>query len=251
MPAVPALSPGCRWDLVGRIVARGRRDLFNGPVWQAIHNYSRNRPLDYPYDIGNQEGAAFTERFYRTIAAEPWGEDGWRGRTLAEVNRLRIDRSNPGATVMDDAVGWLAYEYFDARNRRHLGHSIPILSTENGYLVGEDIDPRYPATTPDLHMAQTLEACRIMMGASQRFDRRPTTISAPVSGCWQTVCWTAPATGGRAMPGTANAGQAEHCPLCALSKRNPRWSAGGRPAEGSAHASCCAAPWPTLDRGGC
>ena len=173
MPAIPALSNGSRWDLVGRIVAAGRRDLFDGPVWQAVHNYARNRPLDYPYDIGNQEGAAFTERFYRAVAAEPWQADAWRGRTLAEVNRIRYDRRNPGATIADDHACWLAYEHFDALNRKHLGRSLPILATECGYIVGEDTDPRYPATTPDLHMAQTLESCRVMMGTSQRFKHAP------------------------------------------------------------------------------
>ncbi len=173
MPALPAISNGSRWDLVGKIVAAGRKDLFAGPVWQAIHNYSRNRPLDYPYDIGNQEGAAYTYRFYQTIEEESWGENAWRGRSLEEINRLRRDRSNPGATTMDDPTCWLAYEYFDALNRKHLGYSLPILSTEGGYLVSEDIDPRYPATSPDLHMAQTLEACRVMMGTSQRFADAP------------------------------------------------------------------------------
>jgi hypothetical protein len=102
MPAIPAVANGSRWDLVGRIVAAGHRDLLDGPVWQAIHNYAGNRPLDYPYDIGNQEGGAFTERFFRTLAGEAWGEDAWRGRSLLEVNRLRYDRRNPGATIADD-----------------------------------------------------------------------------------------------------------------------------------------------------
>lgn len=173
MPAVPAVSNGSRWDIVGKIVAFGRKDLFAGPVWQAIHNYPRNRPLDYPYDIGNQEGAAYTYRFYQAVQEERWTENAWRGRSLDEINRLRSDRSNPGATIMDDASCWLAYEYFDTLNRKHLGHSIPLLSTECGYLVGEDVDPRYPATTPDLHMAQTLETARVMMGTSQRFAPAP------------------------------------------------------------------------------
>ena len=173
MPAIPAVTNGSRWDLVGKIVARGRQDIFNGPVWHAIHNYPRNRPLDYPYDIGNQEGASYTPRFYQTLAAEEWGEDAWRGRALHEINRLRLERCNPGTTIMDENACWLAYEFFDARNRRHLGRSIPILSTECGYLVGEDSDPRYPATTPDLHMAQTLESCRVMMGTSTRFPAAP------------------------------------------------------------------------------
>jgi hypothetical protein len=173
MPGVPAVANGSRWDLVGKIVAYGRKDLFAGPVWQAIHNYPRNRPLDYPYDIGNQEGAAYTYRFYQVVLNEPWGENAWRGRSLEDVNRLRRDRCAPGATLADDAACWLAYEQVDARIRTHLGYSLPILSTECGYLVGEDSDPRYPATTPDLHMAQTLESCRIMMGASQRFKTAP------------------------------------------------------------------------------
>ena len=173
MPAIPAVSNGSRWDIVGRIVRKGRKDLFDGPVWQAVHNYSLNRPLDYPYDIGNQEGAAYTQRFYQAVANEEWGENAWRGRSLAEVNRLRRGRSNPGATLAEDHACWLAYEYMDELNRRHLGRSIPILSTESGYIVGEDQDPRYPATTPDLHMAQTLEACRIMMGTSTRFKPAP------------------------------------------------------------------------------
>lgn len=173
MPGIPAVSNGSRWDLVGKIISHGRKDLFAGPVWQALHNFSRNRPLDYPYDIGNQEGAAYTYRFYQVVQNEDWGEDGWRGRTLEDVNRLRRDRCAPGATISDDPACWLAYEYADARNRNHLGRSLPLLSTECGYLIGEDIDPRYPATTPDLHMAQTLEACRIMMGTSQRFKAAP------------------------------------------------------------------------------
>ncbi|MCC6167189.1 MAG: hypothetical protein IT329_08190 [Caldilineaceae bacterium] len=173
MPGVPAVANGSRWDLVGKIVGRGRKDLFNGPVWHAIHNYGRNRPLDYPYDSGSQEGSPYTQRFYQAIAGESWGEDAWRGRSLQAVNKLRLERCNPGATVMDDHACWLAYEFFDARNRRHLGRSIPILSTEGGYLVGEDVDPRYPATTPDLHLAQTLEACRIMMGSSSRYQPAP------------------------------------------------------------------------------
>jgi hypothetical protein len=173
MPGIPAVANGSRWDLVGKIVAYGRKDLFAGPVWQAVHNYSRNRPLDYPYDIGNQEGAAYTYRFYQVVLNETWDENAWRGRSLEDVNRLRRDRCAPGATIADDPACWLTYEYFDARIRSHLGHSLPILSTECGYLVGEDSDARYPATTPDLHMAQTIEACRIMMGTSQRFNAAP------------------------------------------------------------------------------
>jgi hypothetical protein len=173
LPAIPALANGSNWDLAGKIIQMGRKDLFDGGVWQAIHNYASNRPLDYPYDIGNQQGAAYTERFYQLLAAEPWDEHAWRGRSLAEINRLRLDRCSPGMTSQEDHACWLAYEDFNRLHRKHLGRSIPILSTECGYIVGEDADPRYPATTPNLHMAQTLEACRVMMGTSQRYSAAP------------------------------------------------------------------------------
>lgn len=173
MPGIPAVASGSRWDLVGKIVEVGRRDLLSGPVWQAIHNYAHNRPLDYPYDIGNQEGAAYTQRFYHALASEHPGFDPWHNRSLGQINQLRLEHRNPGATVADDPACWLAYEFIAERNRHHLGQEIPILSTEGGYLVGDNLDPRYPATTPDLHMAQTLEACRIMMGSSQRFRAAP------------------------------------------------------------------------------
>ena len=54
-----------------------------------------------------------------------------------------------------------------------IGRSLPILSTANGYLIDENADPRYPATTPALHMAQTLEICRAMMGTSRRAAPAP------------------------------------------------------------------------------
>ncbi len=172
-PAIPALATGSRWDIVGKIVELGRADLFQGPVWQAVHNYSVNHPVDYPDDPGNQQGAPYTREFYDRLRAEPWGRDPWNGRTLEEVNRLRAENANPGATILDDASCWRAYEFFDAMVRRHLGRSLPVLATEGGWIVGEDADPRYPATTPQLHMAQTLEVCRMLMGTSQRFPPAP------------------------------------------------------------------------------
>lgn len=212
MPGIPAASSGSNWDLVGKIIALGRRDLFDGPVWQALHNYCRNRPLDYPYDIGNQEGAALTERFYRTVADEAWDENAWRGRSLSEINRLRLDRCAPGASIQDDHACWLAYERLDALNQHHLGRSIPILGTESGYLVGEDADARYPATTPNLHMAQTLEACRILMGTSTRFPAAPDYLFCATfavlgnqqlggnSAWWEKYSWYSARWGGGALP---------------------------------------------------
>lgn len=172
-PGLPALAVGTKWDLVGEICRLGRRDLFAEPVWQALHNYSLNHPLDYPYDNGNQQGAAYTAEFYDRLAGETWDGRAWGSWSLEQVNRERQDHTNPGATAFDDPSCWRAYERYDKLIRDQIGRSLPILATENGYIVGERPDPRYPATTPQLHMAQTLEACRIMMGTSGRFDHAP------------------------------------------------------------------------------
>lgn len=173
MPGVPAVRSGSSWNLTAKIVEQGGRSLFDGPVWQAVHNYSLNHPLDYPYDGGNQEGAPYSQEFYETLYREVWGGSAWQGRSLGEVNRLRAKYAEPGQTILEDSRGWLAFQRFDALNQAILERSIPILSTENGYLVGEGGDPRYPAISPALHLAQTLEACRIMMGSSRRFPAAP------------------------------------------------------------------------------
>ncbi len=212
MPGIPAVATGTRWDLVGKIIEKGGRSLFDGPVWQAVHNYSVNHPLDYPYDFGNQEGAPITQAFYDQVRADSWGQDAWAGRTLAQVNRLRADHANPGATIMEDASCWLAYQRFDQLNRQHLGRSLPLLSTENGYLVGEGADPRYPATTPALHMAQTVEACRVMMGTSRHYPPAPdyyfctafwlmgNYVLGSSSPWWEPQAWFSPTLPGGKLP---------------------------------------------------
>ena len=172
-PAIPALRPGGRWDLVGEICRMGRRDLLSQPVWQALHNYSANHPLDYPYDRVNQEGAPCAPELYSKLALEKWNGDAWEGWTLEQLNRFRKERANPGATAVGDPTCWRSYERYDQLIRNQIGRSLPILATENGYVVGERQDKRYPMTTPQLHAIQTLEACRIMMGTSRLYDPAP------------------------------------------------------------------------------
>ncbi len=172
-PGIPALRPGGRWDLVGEICRLGRRDLLSQPVWQALHNYSADHPLDYPYDLVNQEGAPCSRELYDKLALEKWKGDAWEGWTLEQLNQFRRERANPGATAVGDPTCWRAYERYDQLIRNQIGRSLPILATENGFVVGERQDKRYSTTTPQLHALQTLEACRIMMGASGRYDHAP------------------------------------------------------------------------------
>lgn len=90
----PMAAVGIWW---ARLWAVGARIFLTARFGTPFTTIPANRPLDYPYDIGNQEGASYTQRFYQTLADETWGEDAWRGRALQEVNKLRLDRCNPGA----------------------------------------------------------------------------------------------------------------------------------------------------------
>ena len=172
-PGIPATAVGTKWNLVGEICRLGRRDLLSQPVWQAIHNYSLNHPVDYPSDLVNQRGALCSQDEYDRLAQERWDGNAWGGWNLDRVNTERRGHANPGATILEDPSCWRAYERFDKLIRDQIGRSLPILATEDGFVVGERPDPRYPATTPQLHASQTLEACRIMRGTSKLNNPAP------------------------------------------------------------------------------
>ena len=199
LPAIPALTPEGDWQLAEEIARVGGDALFDQPIWLAIHNYSSNRPPHYPDDAAHREGAPLARELYFALAAE-----AWQGRPLAEINDLRrqlADRTDQPAAPDDAArvdwraklaaalaqrkasephpqlppqgLHWRAFERLNDEVERLIGRSLPILSTDNGYLINEGADPRYPATTPTLHMAQTLEICRAMMGTSRHTPPAP------------------------------------------------------------------------------
>ncbi len=172
-PAIPATAVSTRWDLLGEIIKQGGGDLLEGPVWWAIHNYDINHPLDYPYDDVNQNGRQITEAVCQALGTEAWKGHTWGERDCATVNRYRRDGVNPGDTIFDDNTGWLAYTYFDGLALQHLGRHIPILSTENGPIIGEDDDPRYPTTTAESHRDKILTIARIMMGSDEHNEQAP------------------------------------------------------------------------------
>ncbi len=173
LPAIPAVSPGKKWDLLGAILAEGGQDLIPEGVWWAIHNYDFNHPVDYPYDAVNQDGVLLTPEEYEALGPDAWTGPHWGTRSLEFVNERRQTGANPGDTAFDDPTCFRGYEYFAHLSLQHLGYHIPILSTENGPVVGEDNDPRYPSTTPESHQDKVVEICRIMMGTSQTFEQAP------------------------------------------------------------------------------
>lgn len=173
LPGIPAVSPGKKWDLLGAIIEEGGRDLLGEGVWWAIHNYEANHPVDYPYDDVNQRGRLLTREEYEALGPDAWTGPRWGHRPLEFINRHRTVGVNPGATAFDDPLCWRGYEYFAQLALQHLGFHIPILSTENGPLVGRDDDPRYPTITPQIHRDRVVEECRTMMGTSERFGQAP------------------------------------------------------------------------------
>ncbi|RME81787.1 MAG: carboxypeptidase regulatory-like domain-containing protein [Caldilineae bacterium] len=172
-PAVPAVAVGTKWDLVGRIIAHGGDYLFDQPVWLAVHNYDLNHPLDYPYDDVNQRGVEISQSEYDSLGTAAWDGGKWGLRTRAFVNQQRREGMNPGHTVHDDPSCFLAYRRLADLCYQHLGRHLPILSTENGPIVGEADDPRYPTTTPEIHAQKVVEIARIMMGTSEAYEAAP------------------------------------------------------------------------------
>jgi hypothetical protein len=146
----PAFGPGGQGNPFKMIVERGRRDILDGNCGLAIHNYCLGRPLDYPNDPVNTQGQSLT--------LEEWEERGgmWAWEMGYEtVNAHRQRLKNPEATIMEDSTCFRAFEYFDALVNEAVGHSIPIMTTEGGYNVGQRAgttagdDPRYPKPTPE------------------------------------------------------------------------------------------------------
>ena len=84
-PGDPALATEWEWDDTPEVSV-----VVVDDVAQAVAECNRHSPHFVASLIS--EDAAEHERFYRAVAAEPWQADAWRGRTLAEVNRIRYDR---------------------------------------------------------------------------------------------------------------------------------------------------------------
>ena len=146
LPALPAMSVGGVGSALEKVVARGRADLFDSGAWIAIHNYTLNHPLDYPYDAVNQAGLALTQEEYDKLGA--WA---WDNQPRELINEWRASDKNPGKTITDDPLCFLGWQVPDEAAMRVLGHKVPILSTEGGPCMGWRDDRRYPRLTPQMH----------------------------------------------------------------------------------------------------
>ena len=179
LPGLPAVDPASGWDLISELIRQGKRDILQGPIWQAVHTPGYNRPPDYPADLLTSEGAPLSQSYYLALAEEAWEGNAWQERPLSDVNRLRRrtfaseQMAEASAKTRPESGGLFNLAPLHARHIELLGRGIPILSTSGGYVVGAAEDARYPALTPSLHMAYSLEACRMLMGTSTRFAPAP------------------------------------------------------------------------------
>lgn len=159
LPALPAMAIGTKANPIEGVIKRGRKDIFEKGAWIAVHNYTLNHPLDYPYDPVNQEGRPLTQAEHEALG--PWA---WEGASLAQINQWRAADKNPGDTLDDDASCFLAFWHVDQIARKTLGFPVPIISTEGGPVVGWREDRRYPRVTPGLQRDRAVEITEFMQG---------------------------------------------------------------------------------------
>jgi hypothetical protein len=164
-PAMPAFGVGTLRDPFAKMVERGRRDILDNGAWAAIHNYCLARPLEYPNDPVNTQGVPITEEEWQAAGGTWAWEMSWE-----EVNKSRKALANPNADIMQDATCFRGFELLNAYIVKAIGHSIPIMTTEGGYNVGQRAgttagdDPRYPKPTPLVTGQLNLELFKYMQG---------------------------------------------------------------------------------------
>ncbi len=183
----PAFGPGGRGNPFKMIVEKGRRDILDGNCCLAIHNYCLGRPLDYPNDPITMHGQPLTQAEWR----ESGGLWAWE-MDYQTVNQHRRRLANPDASIMEDSTCFRAFEYFDALVNEAVGHSIPIMTTEGGYNVGQRAgttagdDPRYPKPTPEKHADLSMAMFRYIEeeGPDYYFACMPWLIAVSRMGIW-------------------------------------------------------------------
>ena len=155
LPALPAMSPGKKHDALALVVRKGRADLFERGAWIAIHNYTLNHPLDYPYDPVNVLGQPLTQEEYDALLREEVAPEGtsfaWDNHPLELINQWRAADKNPDASLAKDSSCFLAYLLANEAAMTHLGFPVPVISTEAGPVVNWRDDRRYPRVSPAIH----------------------------------------------------------------------------------------------------
>ncbi|MFB0546130.1 MAG: hypothetical protein ACETWB_04405, partial [Anaerolineae bacterium] len=136
IPTLPPPSPGGNYrdtellkETLEIINLRGVSYLYE-KLAVCIHNYAANKPLD-------------------------WGKGGAATWPCAQPYY-----TPPGC---QDSNGFRMFEWYDEIIRERVGHSLPLLSSENGVHLGNREEPHYPAIDEELHAQRSVEMCRLVM----------------------------------------------------------------------------------------
>ena len=159
LPAFPSMIVTDKENPFEIILRKGRRDILESGAWLAIHNYTLNHPLDYPYDDVNQSGKPLEPDEYDAL-----GSWAWDNQPMDLINRWREKDKNPGHTSRDEPYCFLQFEGVNSIMDETLGFRIPILGTEGGPVVGWRDDRRYPRVTPDIHRKMVEEIAEYLQG---------------------------------------------------------------------------------------
>ncbi len=138
-------------------------------AWIALHNYTINHPIRYPYDEANLRSTPLT-----TAEIARYGISGDEAR---QINHFRSIAHRPrseggyfaGSTIHEDSYGFLQFLAYHKQFYDIFGFEIPIIGTEGGTTIGNGDDPRYPRIRPELQRDMTMEAYRHMLDESPAY----------------------------------------------------------------------------------
>ncbi|HEY6040617.1 MAG TPA: LysM peptidoglycan-binding domain-containing protein [Anaerolineae bacterium] len=158
-PALPAVSSGGNFDLLGALAKTGHLDILPEGCWLSVHNFAQNRPFAFPQDDVNQTGTPLDASEYEQAELTNWvwyNDRAKRTDSRAAISARREKGKRPGQKLSDDHACLREFEYYHTRVSELLGSALPILSTAGGYSVGNRDDLRYPRISPTIHAALTV-----------------------------------------------------------------------------------------------
>ena len=171
--SMPAFGVGTLRNPYELVVDKGRQDILDNGAFASLHNYCLGRPLSYPNDEVNLHGKPLEEGEWE----EAGGMVAWEMGPEA-VNEARMRDKNPDASIMTDSTCFRAFEHLNQIIVGACGHSIPVMTTEGGYNVGQRAgttfgdDARFPKPTPYHASRLNLEMFNFMDGTGTILGQR-------------------------------------------------------------------------------
>jgi hypothetical protein len=137
----------------------------DGRAVYLCHNYGKGRPPDYPRDPVSRFGDQLSMEQYRAELDDFADDPAWNEgeEVLNLMNAQRRAWANPYLTPLDDDTCWRGWEQTLAYSEQAFGFWIQMAMTEGGWVPrdragsGNNIDIRWPYTTPRMVASKTLE----------------------------------------------------------------------------------------------